>query len=129
MAYQEKFSGDADKTVALVNKGDSIEGYFIGSKEIESEYGMTKLHIFQTKEGNIGVWGKTHLNKLLTPDLLGMMCFAEFTGMIQPKKKGRKPAYGYKVKFDPDKKVPINNALPKSVSEEEGDASFEVERF
>ncbi len=104
MAYITKFNGNTDKTVTLGKPGDptKVEGYFLGSKDTpDGGYGPGKLHIFQTNEGSVGIWGKTRLNSSLTPDLVGQMVLVEFTGMIQPKTKGRRPSYGFKVQHDP----------------------------
>ncbi len=103
MGYITKFDGNTDSTITLGKEGDpkSVEGYFLGSKDTPDQgFGPGKLHIFQTSKGNIGVWGKTRLNSLLTTDLIGQMVLATFTGMIAPSKKGRRPSYGFKVQHD-----------------------------
>jgi hypothetical protein len=87
MAYIEKTGGSTDRTMALINKGDKIEGFYLGSKDVDSDYGVAKLHIFQTQEERVGIWGKTYLDTLLTSDLLGLQCLVEMTGIIPPKKK------------------------------------------
>lgn len=123
MAYKTKFDGQTDKTVTLGLEGNptSLEGYFLGSKDIVSEFGPGKLHIFQTQEGNIGVWGKTRLNGMLTKDLVGQMVLVEFTGMVAPKKKGRRPSYGFKVQHDPDNTIEVTMDLSGSTAETYGD--------
>lgn len=127
MAYKTKFDGQTDKTVALGSEGNptSLEGYFIGSKEIASDYGIAKLHIFQTSEGNVGVWGKTRLNTMLTKDLVGQMVLVEFTGMVAPTKKGRKPSYGFKVQHDPENTIEVSADLSATTADDYGDESAE----
>lgn len=109
MAYITKFNGSTDATIKLGGEGNptSIEGYFLGSKDTQSDYGPGKLHIFKTKEGTIGVWGKTRMNNQLTSDLKGQMVLVTFTGMVAPSKKGRKPSYGYEVQHDPDNSIDV----------------------
>lgn len=127
MSYQTKFDGNTDKTVTLGKEGDpkSVEGYFLGTKETpDTGYGPGKLHIFQTSEGNVGVWGKTRLNSLLTSDLVGQMTLVTFTGMIQPKTKGKRPSYGFKVQHDPSNKVDTSN-VNLAASEDADDSSDE----
>lgn len=120
MAYIEKADSFDGEMVTLTKVGDKIEGFYLGAKEVEGEYGVSKLHSFKTDKGTVSTWGKTIMNDLLTPDLLGVKCLLAFNGMLQPKKKGRRPAYNYKLKFDPEQKMAI------SVSE---DTSFDVEDF
>jgi hypothetical protein len=121
MAYRTKFDGQTDKTVTLGLEGNpaSIEGYFLGSKDVASDYGPGKLHIFQTPEGTVGVWGKTRLNSALTKDLVGQMVLVEFTGMVAPKKKGRRPSYGFKVQHDPDNTIEVTMDLSGSAAAED----------
>jgi hypothetical protein len=130
MAYTKEIGGDADKMVDLINKGDSIEGFYLGCKEFQSkEYYNTdgtpkvsKLHIFKAQDGStIGTWGKSYLNGLMKPKHVGYQCLVEMTGMVPPKKKGRKPAYGYELQVDWDKKI---SASPIEVDHEE-DTSFD----
>jgi hypothetical protein len=137
MAYKNKFDGSTDTTVTLgsENSPTQIEGYFLGSKTTPDKgYGPGKLHVFQTEKGTVGVWGKTRLNNLLTSDLVGQMVFVEFTGMIAPKTKGRRPSYGFSVKHDPENTIDttsINLSAPSEEIEEEteNEAQEELHRY
>lgn len=129
MAFQTKFDGSVSRTMSLGTAGspEVIEGYFVGTKTTQSAYGEGKLHVFQTNEGYIGVWGKTRLNSLLTTDLLGQMVRATFTGMIAPTQKGRRPSYGFKVEHDKDNTIDTSNinlsaASPESEEDEDLDS-------
>lgn len=136
MAYKTKFGGNTDKTIKLGGNDNttgkanptSIEGYFLGSKDTQSDYGPGKLHVFQTPEGTVGVWGKTRLNSLLTSDIRGQMVKATFTGMIAPSKKGRKPSYGYQVQHDEDNTIDVSgvdlSAAEPSESDEESNNQY-----
>lgn len=112
MAYKTKFSGNTDSTITLGKEGapTSVEGYFLGTKETPDTmgYGPGKLHVFKTADGDVGVWGKSRLNALLTHDLVGQMVLAEFTGMIAPTKKGKRPSYGFKVQHDPTNTIEVS---------------------
>lgn len=132
MAYKKKFDGNTDKTIALGKPGDpkSIEGYFLGTKVIPgTAYGDAKLHIFQTSEGTIGVWGKTRLNNLLTTELVGQMTLVEFTGMVQPTKKGRRPSFGYQVSHDEDNTIDTGGIDLSAPQEPESDESEDSQSF
>ncbi len=127
MGYIKKFNGSVDKAIQLGGEGNakSIEGYFLGSKDTQSDYGPGKLHVFQTKDGTVGVWGKTRMNNALTEDLKGQMVRVTFTGMIQPSKKGRRPSYGYDVEHDPENIMDVTgvslSTTTSEADEEEGD--------
>lgn len=114
MAYETIADFDCNKTIALGGIRDDkktgkryknptkIEGYFVGSKTgIENKLNPdkpTSLHIFQTAEGNVGVWGKTDLDQKMKRAKPGLMTLVEFTGLVPTNKK---PMYKYSVKQDP----------------------------
>lgn len=109
MGYETAVSLNADVTITLGGTDEktgkafptSVEGYFLGNRTTPDKgYGPGTLHIFQTQTGNVGVWGKTSSKGLLTDDHVGQMCLLTFTGMSVPSKKGRQPAYQYKLQFD-----------------------------
>lgn len=129
MAYKTKFNGTADSAIQLGDKNNpvkaSIEGYYLGTKNTpDTGYGPGKLHIFQTQEGNVGVWGKTNSNRLLTQDHVGQMVTLTFTGM-GPKTKGKNPAYQYELQYDDENTIDTSsidvNAAPAIEDEEDQD--------
>ena len=130
MAYQTKTELSSEKTYSLggVDKSTgkknptSVEGYYIGSRVTkDTGYGPGLLHFFQTPTGNHGVWGKTRLNNLLSPDLVGQMVLATFTGMSPPR-KGKNPSYLYKVQHDPSNFIEVaNDATEPQAITEDGD--------
>lgn len=133
MAYKTKFDGSTDKTIQVGgNKADGtpnpsfVEGYFLGSKVTTGDYGPGKLHVFQTKDGTVGVWGKSRLDKLLTTDLVGQMVLVSFTGMIEPTKKGRRPSYGYRLKHDKDNTTDVSDIDLNATSEEASESNEET---
>lgn len=124
MAFKTVQNLDADTSVQLGGKDASgkanpteIEGYYLGFREIDGDFGLSKLHVFQTEEGNVGVWGKTRLNSKLSPSLVGTMVKVTFTGMIAPRKKGRKPSFGYEVQFDNENVIDVSTLSQASDSE------------
>ena len=110
MAYKEVSDLSTDTTISLGGTNrktgkknpSSIEGYYIGSREVadaKKKSGKSFIHIFQTPEGNVGVWGKTDLDRKITPSLLGTMVKASFEKMV-PTPNGE--MYKFKVQFDPE---------------------------
>ncbi len=75
------------------NKGkhpSQIEGYLLGFKDIPSKFsktGFAKLWVFQTAQGNVGIFGKTDLDGKLNGVTLGTMTRATRTGSV-PTNKG-----------------------------------------
>ena len=115
MAYKKVVDANAETAIALggkdkngKNNPTSIEGHYLGFKEVESDYGKSKLHIFSTEKGNTGVWGKTNLDRLLTPARVGQMCLVSFTGMGKAQ-KGRRPPYNFEVQYDDDNTIETGN--------------------
>lgn len=110
MGFKEVSSLDADVTIALggVNKKSgkknptSVEGYYLGSRTVESGKGEAKIHFFQTSKGNVGVWGKTDSNRKLGGVPPGTMTRISFDKM-QATPNGE--MYKYKVEKDDDNTI------------------------
>lgn len=129
MAFQEIADLDCTTTVALggVNKKTNkknpttLEGYFIGTKQtpnLKSKTGESALHIFQTADGNVGVWGKTNLDQKLKSAVVGAMTKVTFTGM-QPTKNN--PMYKYSVAQDKDNCIEV--ATPNNDAADNADSN------
>lgn len=104
--FEEVTSLDADTTVTIggvdkktgKNNPAEIEGYYLGAKQVPStmsKSGFTPLHILLTSDGNVGVWGKSSLNRLLANVTAGQYVAIEFAGM--KKIKNFPPMYNYRV--------------------------------
>lgn len=131
MAFREVNNADAEKSISLggfnkTTKKDnptSVTGYYLGFKDIASKKspsGKSKLHIFQTKDGNLGVWGKTDLDRKLETVTNGTMVRASYKGTITT--KNGNTMYEFKVEIDED------NTIEVAASEEvEGDDGYEDE--
>ena len=115
MAFKTVSDLSTDNAIALggfnckTNKDNptTITGYFIGSKEVDSpksKTGKAKLHVFQTPNGNVGVWGKTDLDQKLAAATVGALTRVSFTGMQQTKNN---PMYKYKVEVDTDDTIEV----------------------
>lgn len=130
MAFKEVMDLDCDVTTALGGKNretgkanpTKAEGYFIGSKKVESrkaKSGFAYIHILQTAKGNLGIWGKTDLDRKMQSAPVGTMIRITHTGM-QATPNG--DMYKYKVEVDADNTIEVN--LPQAaVAAVEDDAA------
>jgi hypothetical protein len=130
MGFKEVSSLDADVTIAL-GKTDkstgkpypkSAEGYFLGSRTVENKRGESKLHFLQTRDGNVGLWGTTDLNRKLSNVNPGVMIRVTSTG-TKPTPNG--DMYTYKVEVDADNTIEV--VLTEQTPVYEAEASFNAE--
>jgi len=119
MGFKEIVSLDADTTVTIggFNKKEkkdnptSIEGYYLGSRVIPgSKYGDSTLHFLQTPKGNVGVWGKTDLDRKLRSATPGEMIRIVYNGM---KESRNGEMHTYKVFNDPENTIEVE--IPAAV--------------
>lgn len=116
MAFKEVTSLDADNTIALGGSNrktgkanpQSAEGYYLGTRKIESKKaktGFAAIHFLQTPEGNLGIWGKTDLDRKLSGVSPGTMVRLSFDKMV-PTPNGE--MYKYKVEVDDSNTIVVN---------------------
>ncbi len=133
MAFKELADLDADTCYALggkdkktgKNNPTKVEGYFIGTRQVESKKsktGLAALHIIQTSKGNVGIWGKTNLDQKLKSVTPGVMVKIEFSGMKETKNN---PMYVYKVSQDTENTIEVvgadTSAAADTGSDDQGD--------
>jgi len=121
MAFKVVASLDCDTTVTLggVDKKTKkknptqIEGYFLGSKETgPNKFNKAKIdlvHVFQTPKGNVGVWGKTDLDRKIKNVTPGTMVRATFDGTL-PTNKGN-DMLKYKVEIDESETIDVSDLV------------------
>ncbi len=80
---------------------------------------MCKLHFFQTPKGNIGVWGKTDLDRKLSTVAPGTMTRAAFASMKAC--PGKNDMYVYKVETDKANVIEVAGAEPDADFSDAGD--------
>lgn len=114
--------GGVDKKTKKKNP-KTIEGYYLGARDVESKFGLAKLHVFQTDEGNVGVWGKSNLDMKLGSVDAGTMTRVTYTGKV-PSKKGN-DMFKYSVEIDSDNIIDAN--LPSIQEEGYEEAEDEIE--
>lgn len=130
MAFKEVHDLDCDTTTALggVNRTTGkpnptkMEGYFIGSKQTpskKSKSGIALLHIIQTERGNVGVWGKTDLDRKIAAATVGCMIRITQSGKVATPNGDM---YKFKVEIDTENTIEVNfpkAAAPAEAAEEE----------
>jgi hypothetical protein len=85
----------------------TIEGYYLGARTIDDrkkKSGVTYIYVFQTKDGNVGVWGKTDLDGKMNAAIPGRMMLLTFTGM---RETPNGDMYTYSVKFDKSNTIEV----------------------
>lgn len=84
MSFKAVQSLDAETTTALggINKQTrkanptTVEGYYLGTRQVDSKKsksGKADIHFLQTPKGNLGVWGKTDLDRKIRTVPVGTM--------------------------------------------------------
>lgn len=131
MAFQTVNSLEADTTISLggtnrkTNKPNptSIEGYYLGNRTVEDKKkksGVSFIYIFQTSKGNVGVWGKTDMDRKMSQTPPGVMTRVTSTG-TRATPNGE--MYTYKVEVDNDNSIEVaasqNQRAPEAVYESE----------
>ena len=145
MGFQELNGLDADVTISLggVNRKTGkpnpvkVEGYYLGKKSIpdnKKKSGVSYIYFFQTDSGNVGVWGKTDMDKKMSVAQLGTMMRITSTGK-RPTPNG--DMYTYKVEGDPENTIDVTEQASSEVSggsigvtgdfnDQDSDAAFEA---
>ncbi len=133
MSFKEVQSLDADNAIALggVNRktgkknATSAEGYFLGTRKVESKKsrdGYANLHFLQTPSGNLGVWGKTDMDRKLSTVTPGTMIRISHTGM-QATPNGE--MYKFKVEVDADNTIEVTTLTAGAANEDFTEGSTE----
>jgi hypothetical protein len=135
MGFKEVQALDTDVVIALGGRDKKtgkanptkVEGYYLGSKKVESKLartGFAYIYVFQTPKGNIGVWGKTDLDRKMTGVALGAMTRVTQAGTIATPKGDM---YKYKVEIDGDNTIEVNVASESSIETSDGGSDDSTE--
>lgn len=128
MAFKTITSLDSDITIALggTNKktgkanAQQIEGFYLGKREVEDrkkKSGKSAIYYFQTPKGNVGVWGKTDLDRKMQGVTPGVMVRATCTGT---RETPNGDMYTFKVEVDEDNAIEVVGLSAGVDSSEEG---------
>lgn len=116
MAFKEVNDLSTDTTISLGGTNrktgktnpKSIEGYYLGKREVQDnkkKSGISYIYIFQTPKGNVGVWGKTDLDRKMSGVTPGTMVRASHVGMTQTPNG---EMYKYRVEFDEENTIEVS---------------------
>lgn len=119
MAFKTVTDLNTDNTISLggFNKKQkkdnptTVEGYYLGKRTVaddKKKSGVSYIYILQTPKGNLGVWGKTDMDRKMVTAPEGAMLRITHTGM-QATSNG--DMYKYKVEIDVDNCIEVA-ALP-----------------
>lgn len=109
MAFKSVIDLDAAVTVSLGSKDKktTMEGYYLGAKTVadkKKKSGTSKIYIFQTEAGNVGVWGKTNLDQKMLSVIPGTMTRVTQDGM---RKTPNGDMYLFTVEVDNDNTIDV----------------------
>lgn len=134
MAYKEVTDLSTDLTIALGGKDKNnkpnpteIEGYYLGSRQVpdkKKKSGISYIHVFQTSQGNVGVWGKTDLDRKVLTVPLGAMTLVQYDKMV-PTANG--PMYKFKVAVDAENTVEVSASASQTNAQDDTDEAEETE--
>ena len=132
MAFKEVTDLNADTTISLggvnrkTNKANpkSVEGYYLGKRTVEDKKkkkksGVSYIYILQTPKGNLGVWGKTDMDRKMLQATPGAMIRITHTGMVNTPSG---EMYKYSVEQDTENCIEVSDAAeassPKSTDDD-----------
>lgn len=117
MGFKEVTSLDADTTVAIGGSNrktgkknpTSAEGYYLGTRMVDSpksKSGKAAIHFLQTSKGNLGVWGKTDMDKKFSQITPGVMVRVSFDKMVSTPNGDM---YKYKLEVDKENTIDVGD--------------------
>lgn len=131
MAYKELASLEADQTISLGGTNSKtgkpnptqVEGYYLGSKEVESpksKSGKAYLYYFKTAKGTTAVWGKTNMDRKMASANIGEMTLVIQNGT---QKTTNGTMYLYSVQQDDSNTISVS--VPKLNTNERIDDDYD----
>lgn len=116
MAFKQVNDLSADVTISLGGSNrktgkqnpKTVEGYYLGKRSVEDSKNKNKtsnIYFLQTSKGNVGVWGKTDMDRKMSAVKPGTMTRITHTGM-QATKNG--DMYKYSVEVDEDNSIEVS---------------------
>lgn len=120
MAFKEVLDLNADTTKKLEKVGEKESGYYLGFRTNETAFGVSRLHIFKTATGNVGIWGSAQLDEKLSRVEPGTMTQVKFEG--KETLKGGRTLKKFKVLSDNENTIDVAVVVAES-SAADADAS------
>lgn len=137
MAFKEVQDLDCEVTTALggVNKKTGkpnpkqAVGYFLGTKQTASKKarsGFAALHVLQTENGNVGIWGKTDLDRKMQNVTPGAMVRITQSGKVNTTNGDM---YKYKVEVDLENSIEVEAPTASTVATAEAEEAVEASNY
>lgn len=131
MAFKPLPNLDCDITISLggVNKKTgkpnptSIEGYYKGARVVEDskkKSGKSYIYVFETGKGNVGVWGKTDLERKMAGATISARTRVTQSGTVSTPNGDM---YKYKVEVDLDDRCDVDG-LPTQADDSSNDSDL-----
>lgn len=138
MAFKTVQDLDAETVTALGGKDKktgkknptTAEGFYLGFRKVvskKSKTGFSNIYYLQTPEGNLGIWGKTNLDRKMVSVQPGVMIRITQSGM---KETEYGPMFLFKVEQDLENTIEVSVASDNSSTEVESegtDSTYEDE--
>jgi hypothetical protein len=108
MALVDKQDLSTDSVFGLGDGQDklqSIEGYYLGNREVKTANGDSIIHVFKTPKGNVGIWGTAKLNSNLGTEDLGVFQSITYKGKVRI--AGGKTQHTYRFQSDSDDTIEV----------------------
>lgn len=102
MARQRLNNSISNTTKKFEKAGDSLEGYYQGSRTVRTTHGDSEVHKFLTSEGPVDCWGCKALDRglgAIGKQAPGAYVWVEFKGKIRV---GTKSPKTFDIDWDPD---------------------------
>lgn len=102
----------------------SVEGYYLGSRKVESKKaktGFAFIYTLQTSKGNIGLWGKTDIDRKMEGVTTGSMIRVSFDKMVATPNG---EMYKFKVEVDDTNSIEVASPANNQDEETEADQDF-----
>lgn len=104
MARKKVIDLDASSTFSFEKEGQVFEGFYIGFKTVTTSFGPSQLHVFQTEDGSVGVWGSAQLNAKLATIKKGSMTYITYLEKVKVPKGSMKV---FSVEFDDEISIDV----------------------
>lgn len=98
-----------------------IEGYYLGSRNVQTSNGPSVIHVFMTPKGNQGLWGTKKLNDNLNKSVIGKMVLVKYKGKV--KIAGGKTQHTYEFFVDKSNVIEVDT-LPEGDVSADDDATY-----
>lgn len=124
MAFKEVLDLNADTTKKLEREGDKQSGYYLGYRTNETAFGVSRLHVFKTATGNVGIWGSAMLDEKLSRIEPGTMTQVSYQG--KDTLKGGRTLKKFKVLSDAENTIDVATVAAEDSSNDASEDNYDA---